>query len=130
MSERLTRLIGWQLPGALLRYALLALLGLGALVYLNFPTIQEYFHTRDRRDRYRDSVESLRAEHERLLQEQAALQTDGFDKEKAIRERLLMIKPGERVILVETPDHAGTLEDPASAPNPPVAPNNSETPEP
>lgn len=71
------------------------------LIYINIPTLRDYFETRERRDSYRDSVGRLKAEHDALLREEAELKRGGFAMEKAIRERMLMVQPGEEILFIE-----------------------------
>ena len=73
-------------------------------IVLNYWKLQEYFSARDQRQRTRQTVGELERERARLLAERAALQGEGFATEKAIRERFLMVKPGEHIIFVEPPE--------------------------
>jgi cell division protein FtsB len=98
----------WRLPSLLIRAAAYLFAATALMVYLNFPTLQEYFHARERRDSYRDSVAGLRREYAQLQQEQAELKNNGFDKERAIRERWLMIKPGEQILFIDPPSDEAT----------------------
>ena len=97
----LTGLVLWRLPRLLLRVAVYVMAGAALMIFFNFSTLQEYFRARERRDNYRESVAALQREYNQLLQEQAELKNNGFDKEKAIRERWLMVKPGEQILFIE-----------------------------
>jgi cell division protein FtsB len=103
LPQYLTHLFVWRLPGLLIRAVAYLMAGVALMVYLNFSTLQQYFSARERRETYRQSIASLRTEHERLAKEQTELKNNGFDKEKAIRERWLMIKPGEQILFIEPP---------------------------
>ena len=71
---------------------------------VNSATLREYFQARARKDQYVKFVSRLERDQAELLAERAALQSGGFPKEKALRERLLMVKPGEEILFIETPD--------------------------
>jgi len=100
-------------PARLLRWALLIVVLLAAWMALNYTKLQDYFSARERRNTYRESVARLQKRHEQLTREHAALLAGGFPAEKAIRERLKMIKPGEKVIDIQMP---GDKAAPASPP--------------
>ncbi len=90
-------------PGVVL-VALLLLWGA-----FHYPTIHSLLKAREQRDRYRESVAELEREKATLLTERPSLQAGGFASEKAVRERFLMVKPGEHILLVqgEAPSHRG-----------------------
>jgi cell division protein FtsB len=110
----------WRLPRLLVKAAAVVVICVAALVYLNLPTLREFVQTRQQRDAYRESVTSMKQEYEALLREQAQLQSGDFAMEKAIRERLLMVRRGEEVLFIESAD--GSAGEPARpalpAPNP------------
>lgn len=81
-----------------------------AWLLLNRDTLREYFEARERKEDYIRDVNRLETEHQQLLAERAALQTEGFPKEKALRERMIMVKPGEEILFVDPPE--GSSADP------------------
>lgn len=70
---------------------------------LNRHTLQEYFAARERNDHYAKDISRLKREQTDLQAELAALKEGGFSKEKALRERLRMVKPGEEILYIESP---------------------------
>jgi cell division protein FtsB len=115
----------WRLLSLLLKAAACLLVGGALTIYLNFQTLQDYFRTRERRDEYRAAVSSLKREYDALLDEQAALKNNGFAKEKAIRERLLMVRPREQILFVEPPGEREQPQPQDTAPSDaPPAPAN------
>lgn len=101
LLDFLLNCIPWRLPAFLLKWLVGVAAAVALLVYLNFSTLQQYFEARDRRDGYQESVRSLQQQHAELLREQAELRSNGFEKERAIRERLLMVRPGEQILFIE-----------------------------
>lgn len=69
----------------------------------NYETLTEYFTARAHRDQNKIEVTSLEREFASLLNEKRQLEVGGFATEKAIRERLMMVRPGERVMFIEEP---------------------------
>lgn len=67
----------------------------------HYPTLHSLLKAREQRDRYRESVAQLEREKAALLTERPSLQGGGFATEKAVRERFLMVKPGEHILLVQ-----------------------------
>lgn len=70
----------------------------------NRDTLRDYFQARTRQEQYTKNVARLQRDQSALLAERAALQAGGFPKEKALRERLVMVKPGEEILFIEAPD--------------------------
>lgn len=118
MPDWIAGFLATGLPGTLLRVMIYAIVGSALWVSINFSTLQEYFRARDRYQNYQQTVTELQREQERLMGEQAALKDDGFPKEKAIRERFLMVKPGEEILFIERPDEgkAGGGSEPITKP--------------
>lgn len=112
MLDALTRPFGWRLPSLAIKIASYAFVGAALMLYINYPTLQEYFQARQRRESYSESVAALKKEYSRLLREQAELKNGGFETEKTIRERLRMVKPGERILFIDPPaDSADSAEE-------------------
>jgi cell division protein FtsB len=90
-------------PGRLIRWGIF----LAGLVFvwgvINFHKIQAYFAAHERRNNHLEAVAELKKERDRLTREQTALEAGGFPAEKAIRERFIMVRPGEKILFVETP---------------------------
>jgi hypothetical protein len=103
MLDALTRPFGWRLPSLLVKVASYIFVGGALMLYINYPTLQEYFRARARRESYRESVAALKKEYDKLLREQSELKNGGFETEKTIRERLMMVKPGERILFIDPP---------------------------
>lgn len=91
-------------PLALLRWGIIIVLLAILWVASHYEALQTYFTARERRQEYSEQVNRLQQEQGRLQAEQAALRSGGFQTEKAIRERLLMVKPGEKILFIETPE--------------------------
>ncbi|HOE95960.1 MAG TPA: hypothetical protein PLS90_01070 [Candidatus Sumerlaeota bacterium] len=93
----------WFRPARLLWPVACLALTAAAWLFVNYDTLQRYLSERERLEHYR----SLVAEEERLrdemIGERAALQAGGFPAEKAIRERFIMVKPGEQILFIEPP---------------------------
>lgn len=85
----------------------------------NYRTLEDYFDSRGEMRRNRAEVASLEQERDRLLAEKRKLDVGGFAAEKAVRERLMMVRPGEKVILLESEPAPGEVrgvsEDPLLA---------------
>ena len=74
---------------------------LGALwLVFNYQALRQYFQVRALRNDNRRVVEKLEQRRSAYLDERRQLETWGFSAEKAIREQLLMVKPGENVIFI------------------------------
>lgn len=69
----------------------------------NYSVLRDYFDARALRNENRRAVAELNRQVSSLLEEKAQLETWGFSAEKAIRERFKMIRPGEKVILLDPP---------------------------
>jgi cell division protein FtsB len=96
-------------PGRFVRWLVLVSVSLGLLwVLINYETLGEYFSARDRLRSYRDANSRLQRRQAELESELEALEAGGFAAEKAIRERLYMIQPGEKIIFIETPEPSRT----------------------
>lgn len=113
MFQLLTILLSFCRPSRLIPWALFFLLLAVAWLAVNYTTLQRYFAERERRNTYRETVVRLQQQQQQLQNEQAALQAGGFPAEKAIRERLMMVKPGEKILFIETPVPAGSEPKPA-----------------
>ena len=105
MSDLLAEILERLRPLRLLRWAAVALACVAAWMFLNYEHLREYFDMRERLDRHRAGNARLERTREELLREREALEAGGFPAEKAIRERLLMSKPGERIIFLEEPEN-------------------------
>ncbi len=101
MIEVLLEILSRLRPLKLVRW--LAVVGACLLLFIliNNQPLREYFTMRDTLDTYRQKNDQLERDRNDLLREEAALQAGGFPAEKAIRERLRMIKPGEKVYFIE-----------------------------
>jgi cell division protein FtsB len=71
-------------------------------IVINYQPLREYFSMRDNLETYRETNGKLERTRSDLTKENEALQAGGFPAEKAIRERLLMIKPGEKIYTIQT----------------------------
>lgn len=91
-------------PLTLLKWAIYIIISASISVWFKFPEIQAYLKARDRREAYMQEVAQLKSKLEQLERERTELQTGGFQLEKAIREKQFMVYPGEKIILVETPE--------------------------
>ncbi|MCL5270313.1 MAG: septum formation initiator family protein [bacterium] len=126
-------------PAALVKWAVYLLVVAAIWIYFNRATLQAYFAARERYNAYRAEVAAQEKQQARLNAELKALKAGGFPAEKAIRERLFMVRPGEKIIFVDPPGgkagsdaaghHAGAAESKttdAAPPNvPPSAPDPS-----
>lgn len=90
-------------PLFLLKWGLLASVAAGLWLAVNYERLQDYFETRARRGEAGRTVETMERQYSQLLQEKKELERWGFSAEKAIRERLKMARPGERIIMIEEP---------------------------
>jgi cell division protein FtsB len=106
LLQSMSRLLWWCRPFRLLQWTAFVVICAVVWVVLNYSTLQEYFRERDRLEHYRESVTHLQKQQNQLVEERTALLAGGFPAEKAIRERLLMVKPGEHVLFIETPQAA------------------------
>lgn len=70
-------------------------------IVINYEPLREYFAMRDKLDTYQQTNDQLERDRNELVKEHDALQAGGFPAEKAIREKLLMVKPGEEVYTIE-----------------------------
>lgn len=100
-------------PLLLLKWIFLGVGVAGLWLALNYEGLKEYFEARARRNEVRQTVEAMDRQYSQLLQEKHELEQWGFTAERAIRERLKMIRPGERVLMIDTPanesDFTGTV---------------------
>lgn len=69
----------------------------------NYDKLNEYFEARTRRNEVKRAVQTMDEQYAELAQQKRELEKWGFSAEKAIREQLKMVRPGERVILLEEP---------------------------
>lgn len=108
MIEIILEILSRLRPLKLVRW--LAVVGACLLLFIliNNQPLREYFTMRDNLDTYRQTNAQLERERNDLLKEDEALQAGGFPAEKAIRERLLMIKPDEKVYFIENLQTTGT----------------------
>ncbi|MCE5228280.1 septum formation initiator family protein [bacterium] len=79
-------------------------------IVINYEPLREYFAMRDNVEANRETNARLERQRNDLMKENEALQAGGFPAEKAIRERLLMIKPGEKVYMIQTTPTTNTTE--------------------
>jgi len=92
-------------PARFLRWLTFVILSLGILwILINYETLGEYFEARDRLTAYNENNARLQQRQAELESELKALESGGFPAEKAIRERLFMVKPGEKIIFIEEPE--------------------------
>lgn len=70
---------------------------------LNANAVTDFLAARIQRNENKRSVIELEREFSELSDEKRALESGGFPAEKAIRERFKMIRPGERIIVLESP---------------------------
>ena len=70
---------------------------------LNANTVTDFLAARIQRNENKRSVIELERRFSELSDEKRALESLGFPTEKAIRERFKMIRPGERIIVLEDP---------------------------
>lgn len=77
-------------------------------IVINYEPLREYFTMRDKLGSYTQTNDQLERERNDLAKEHDALQAGGFPAEKAIREKLLMVKPGEKVYVIESDDQPTT----------------------
>lgn len=90
--------------GALTRWLSIGAVLLGIWLALNYTTLREFFEARHLRNDNRRQVSQLEQKYFQLVQEKRDLEQFGFPAEKAIRERFKMIRPGEKLMIIETPD--------------------------
>jgi cell division protein FtsB len=70
--------------------------------------IADYFHSQDLRDQEKTRVDRLGNQVRELEQERDRLEKDAtFEREKVARSRFHWSRPGERVLLLESPDRVG-----------------------
>jgi cell division protein FtsB len=117
-------LLRWLRPMRLLWWAACLMAALLGWAWINYPTLQEYFKAQAFRNSQSEQVRQLRQRRDQLDRDQRALQAGtGFAAEKAIRERLGMIRPGEKVLIVATPEPADAPSSPAAATEAPGPPS-------
>jgi cell division protein FtsB len=73
-------------------------------VWVNYTKLYEYFETREQLYDLSSSVQRLESQQNKLDKEQHALKNGGFQAEKAIREQFFMVRKGERLLVIESPD--------------------------
>lgn len=101
-------------PLLFLRWVFLAVGVAGLWLALNYEGLKDYFEARARRNEVRQTVETMDRQYSQLLQERHELEQWGFTAERAIRERLKMIRPGERVLMIEPPRNESDFSEPSS----------------
>jgi cell division protein FtsB len=112
----LTKLLSFCRPARLFRWLILAVGGTVLWLTINYSKLQEYYTAHENRNNMLDSVNKLQKQRNKLVREWAALQAGGFPLEKAIRERFMMVHPGENILFIdppETKDAARKKPDPA-----------------
>lgn len=109
--------LGFRLP--LFWIKSLAFCGIlfGLWVAVNYQTLREFFQARQRRNETKLAVLDMERQYSSLEREKQALEAWGFPAEKAVRERFKMIRPGEKVILLE-PEKTPTADPPQPSPAP------------
>lgn len=108
MIEILVEILSRLRPLKLVRWVAVVAACLLLFILINNQPLREYFSMRDNLETYRQTNAQLERERNELLKENEALQAGGFPAEKAIRERQLMIKPGEKVFFIEDPQTSDT----------------------
>ena len=101
--ELMRYLLAFLRPALLLRWTALLVGCTAAWLYLNINTLQEYMVESSRLEDYRSKVEDLQHNQAQLIQMCKDLENCDYQTEKTIRERLLMVKPGEQIIFIEEP---------------------------
>lgn len=104
--------------GALSRWLVAASVLLAAWLAFNYGTLKEFFEARHLRNENRRQVSQLEQRYFHLVQEKRELEQLGFPAEKALRERFKMIKPGEKLIIIEAPGGGESAEDDQIEPEP------------
>lgn len=104
LLELLSLILSLCRPARILRWSLFLTVLVAVWVMINYNDLRAWFVVRDRRDNELHEKARLEQERDRLLKEQAQLQAGGFSAEKAVRERFKMVRPGEKIILIETPE--------------------------
>ena len=93
---------------ARLLWPIACIMAAAALWFLaNREKVGEYIQERDKRNRYQAEVKALEEQQAALLSELAGLQAGGFAAEKAIRERFMMARPGEHILIIEEAPSSG-----------------------
>lgn len=94
-------------PAAFLKGAAFLACFAGVWFAFNYSTLREYFEARRSRNGNKHDVQELERNFSALVKEKRQLEKWGFSAEKEIRERFKMIRPGEKIILIE-PDVEGS----------------------
>lgn len=103
MSDALLSILRVINPFALLRWVFYVSAAAVIWLLFDYPLLREYLDARQRRDEYKVLVRHETERRDNLKAEHDALREGGFPAEKAIRERQRMVKPGEKVLFLETP---------------------------
>ncbi len=99
----LNHLLACFRPKTIVMWAAYLFIPAAIWIYYNYATLQAYFNERDRYNTYRTEVANLEKQQARLSDDLKSLKSGGFSLEKTIRERHGMIKPGEKVIILNPP---------------------------
>jgi hypothetical protein len=104
MLDLLLLLLSLCRPARLLSWAL-CLAGVVALwLTMEKATLRDYIKARARYNTYYEQVQRLQRQQQQYQTELADIKAGGFRLEKTIREQCPLIRPGEKVVYIETPD--------------------------
>lgn len=93
----------WIRPFTLLRWTIYFCAAAVLWLCLDFRLLQQYFQARQRHDDYKEQLRQTKERNAKAIQANRELRQGGFKLEQEARLRQ-MIKPGERVIEVRTPE--------------------------
>ena len=99
----LSTLFSFFHPVGLAKWACALALACAVWIWINHSEITQFFEVRDQVDLQREEMERRKTMQADLERERQQLTSGGFSMEKAIRERFLYARPGEKVIFIQTP---------------------------
>jgi ribonuclease E len=130
MLDLLLLLLSLCRPARLLSWAL-CLAGVVALwLAMEKATLRDYIKARARYNSYYEQVQHLQRQQQQYKTELTEIKAGGFHLEKTIREQCPLIRPGEKVVYIETPDDrkAAAAREQSKALEPRVGLGNAPTP--
>ena len=81
-------------------------LALAIWLVFNHSNLLQFFHHYSERNKEIAEIKVLEKNILDLEEQKEILETGGFENEKIIRERYRMIKPGEKIVIVEREDNS------------------------
>ncbi len=102
MFDLLYDLLDRLRPLRLMRWLALGVGCLALWVLINVTPLREYLRLNEELRNHRDTTHRLEQERLNLERERDELQRGDFAAEKAARERLQLIRPGEKIFFIES----------------------------